>query len=69
MTQLRIQYPTPITGKLINIDCDVDFDDYHQISRVDASLEGSGVDIHELLDQDILDHLILTTLAKEAEQL
>lgn len=65
MTQLRIQYPTPITGQMIDVDCAVKFDDYKEISEVHATTAG---DISELLNPDVLDHLILTTLAKEAEQ-
>ena len=66
MTQLRIQYPTPLTGKLIAVDCAVKFDDYKEISEVHATTTG---DISELLNPDVLDRLILTTLAKEAKQL
>jgi len=65
MTQLRIQYPTPITVQMIAVDCSVKFDDYKQISEVHATTNG---DISELLNPDVLDRLILTTLAKEAEQ-
>ena len=65
MTQLRIQYPTPITGQMIAVDCDVEFDDYNQVSEVHATTNG---DISELLNPDVLDRLILTKLAKEAEQ-
>ena len=65
MTQLRIQYPAPITGQMIAVDCAVKFDDYNQVSEVHATTNG---DISELLNPDVLDRLILTKLAKEAEQ-